>query len=226
MPNSFLGFPVRRALLADYAKKTETLLSVYSDPGINLLELWMSLDGWGQTKSSGAVISIGSNKLTLKAPKNYGGSAQVDKTPNLFVTTPTWAKKTKWKTDCRLVAETPGAGQIWILSGGPGTERHAGFVVDAGKLYGTVSNGTTEVRTAALANWSGSAYDKTVTLELDYKATSADFYFNDTLSDTLSTGLPTGTAWADTLFYANPYMDDNQNALYFYSSYLKLWKEQ
>lgn len=213
-------------MLADYAKKTDTLASVYADAGINLLELWLSLDGWSQIKSSGATISIGSNKLTVIAPKMYGGYAQLDKTPNVFVTAPTWAKKTKWKADCRLKADAPGAGKIWILSGGPANERHAGFVVDAGKLYGTISNGTTELRTAALADWSGDSYDHTVTLELDYKGTCADFYLNDTLVATLATGLPTGTAWADTLFLVFPYMDDNQNALYFYCSFLKLWKEQ
>ena len=201
------------------------IASVYDDPGINILEWFASIDGWTVAKSVGSAIVVNGNRLDIYIAPSLGGYGYVNKTPNIFVTAPSWAKKARWKADVYFEAPTPNKGLVWVVHGGPSTGQHVGFKIADGILYGSVGNGTTETLTGLIENWGSAGFTKTKTLEINYKVTSCDFYVDESLVATLSSGLPTGTSYANTLINFYVYVDGGENLYRLRSSFLKLWKE-
>lgn len=226
MPNSFLGFPVRRAMLADYALKTDTIADLYQGAGLFLLTWFDSLDGYYSASSPAGGVTLSSTGVTLTTAGGGTDWASLYKDPTNFTTQLSWAKQAKFKTEPVITATGSSLPIMDICLGERATGRHVGFKVDGGKLYGSVGNGSAETLTPAIEDWGASGYYKQKTLEVRYDGSKADFYVDGVLMDTLNTGLPTGTTNAGRLMRA--YVASNGSANYhgIVMSYWKAWKEQ
>lgn len=226
MPNSFLGFPVRRAMLADYAKKTDTIADLYQGAGLFLLTWFDTLDGYYVASSPAGGVTISSTGVTLTTAGGGTDWASLLKDPTNFTTQLSWAKGAKFKTEAVLTATSSSLPILDVCLGERATGRHIGFTVQGGKLYGSVGNGSTELKTAAIEDWGASGFYQQKTLEVIYDGAKADFYVDGILKDSLATGLPTGTTNAGRMMRA--YVSSNGSANYhgIVMSYWKAWKEQ
>jgi len=79
------------------------------------------------------------------------------------------------------------------------TNRHIGFKVINKTLYATVANGTTE----STINCGDMPYRLNTTFEFNYNGTSVEFFVNGVSVGTLSTNIPTGSASAEEVLFAN-----------------------
>lgn len=221
MPNTFLGFPVPRARIAEMVASVD----LYAAKGITWLTLFDSLDGIYKASSPAGGVSLTSTSIQL-ATNNAGTSwASAYKDPSEFKSQPSWAQGVKFKTDATFSSSPASGGRIDLVAGSPGTGRHVGFCVIDGILYGTVGNGTTETKTPALENWGASGYYQTKTLEVIYDGTKAVFYVDGVEKATISTGLPTGTTHARILWRAFVQNLGNLNYMGLVMSHYRVYKD-
>jgi len=225
VPNSFLGFPVPRAWMADYAKKADCIADIYSAAGIYFQTFFPSLDGFYVSSTPANGVSISNTKLSLATAGGGTDFASIYKDPDTWTTLLSWAKKAKFKVDALFIGTTDSLPKMDILWGREDSYRHFGFCVRAGVLYGTVGNGSAEALTAALADWGSSGYYENRTLEAIFNVTDCEFWVDGVKLATLSAGLPTGTTHANWLFRA--YVRANASANYhgLNLSFFKAWKE-
>lgn len=225
MPNTFLGFPVRRAMLADYALKTEAMASEYDDAGYYWGSLLESLDGFSASSSPADGVSIDYTGIQLATQLGGTDWANLQKAPVVLATALTWDKKAKWKSSITFAHSVESIGIIDVCMGYPDTARHVGFTVRAGKLYASVGNGSAETLSPALADWGSAGYFETHDLKVDYKITSCDFYLDGVLVATISTGLPSGATNANCLMRVYVRANASVKSVQAAVSYWKAWHE-
>jgi hypothetical protein len=223
MPNSFLGFPVRRALLADYAKSTDVLASLYDATGVNYLPTFDSMDGMVKSPTGDGTIAITDGYPAITLPGN-GGAAYLLQRP--FENLPAdidWTTRKRFKAQINVYAATLNDAIYWLTIGSRLTSNHVGFCILGGKLYASVGGGGVNTKSLALLDHSGGEYSFTARLEIDFIPGSAKFYVDSILAATIITGLPTGTDEAKQLMtmYANEGSGSNLTlfSLYRYQAY-------
>lgn len=168
----------------------------YDDPDYFFFDWFTSLDGFYVTSSPADGVTLSENHLALATQGGATDWASAMKTPDTLFPLWDWAKQAKFKTEVLFAANSDSLPKFDVIWGDADTGRHFGFVVQDGKLYGSVGNGSAQTLTAALADWGSSGYYETHKLEAVYKVTSVDFYVDDVLAGTLTTGLPGGTTAA------------------------------
>ena len=216
MPNSFLGFPVPRARIADMIASAAppslhhtqhenggsdeidaTGLTGTGGAGFDILKYFDVSDTFNALNSSDQSVS-GSGSVTLNE-----GSVTMD----TGVTANSIASTTKFVPfdsigynfgvtiaatfPVTIISSTSVTGNFTVITGRTGTLPHCGFKVVAGILYGTVGNNSTET-TVALLTIAATSYTAKYTLSFVFTpATDCKFYVDGVLKGTISTNLPT-----------------------------------
>ena len=195
----------KEVMWADEVNLNETLRRMVS----NNIVFWFN-NNWlpsgmvhNGVSGSGS-ISWTSNALTLATGATSGSYAYVDKYVGSNFS---WDAKRIFRADVYFYWADTNC-YAWIVSGicspnsSTSTDRHIGFKLINGTLFGTVADGTNEA-TVALKTVGALEADS---LMVEYTpGTKADFYINGTYIDTITGYLPSGTTDAHYLFRASIY---------------------
>jgi hypothetical protein len=197
----------------------------YDDPDYFFLTWFTSLDGFYQASSPAGGVTLGEYNVSLATQGGANDYASLMKTPDTFLNLWSWGKQAKFKTEVLFAANGDSLPKFDLVWGDTDSGRHFGFAVRAGKLYGSVGNGTTQTLTDPIADWGSAGYYQTHKLEAIYKVSSVDFYLDGALAATLSTGLPTGTGSARRMIRLYVRANGSTNYHGMNISYWKAWKE-
>lgn len=225
MGNSFIGFPVPRAKIADMIAGAAPPLIHHTDHenggadevdctglagagGISLpfddlfWTTWFeSLDGFDQTLSGTGAISLSRSHVELATGATAGSSARLDKYTDYPVPALSWNKAQQLKTKMWLRSNTSNVCDAWIQRGNIGTNKHIGFKVTGGKLYGTIGNGSVET-TLELETLGASNYTEERELIAKFSpGAECRFYVDSVDKGAIATNLPGGLAYSDYLAY-------------------------
>lgn len=203
MPNSFLGFPVRRATLADYAKTTDVLASLYDAQGVNFLGSFDSLDGFGQTPGGDASIAISDGFPAITIPGSGGASFLLQKGFETLPAAIDWTTRKRFKAQINVYATALSLAEYWLTIGSRNTSNHVGFRIKDGDLKASVGGGGINTLSAVLQHHEDTEFFFTARLEVDFTPAAALFYVDGVLAATIATGLPTGAdeaKWLMTMF--------------------------
>jgi hypothetical protein len=198
----------------------------YDDPDYFFQTWFASIDGFYTASSPANGVSISETHLTLATQGGGTNWASAMKTPDTFLSLWDWQTQAKFKTEITFAANGDSLPKFDVIWGDPDTGPHFGFAVKAGKLYGSVGNGSAQTLTDPLAHWGSSGYYETHKLEAVYKATSVDFYLDDDLAGTLNAGLPTGTNAARRIIRLYLRANTSTNYHGMNISYWKAWKQK
>ncbi|MDP2362535.1 MAG: hypothetical protein Q8M94_02065 [Ignavibacteria bacterium] len=251
MANLFLGFPVPRAKIADMIagsappslhkvqhQKAGTdeidctglvgaggITNLYDAGGIFISDYLESIDGWGKDLADGGFFSLDWMGIYTGVGGISGAYAWAYKAIRLRQTSFNWDKKVSFLLDARLQRAAANSGIQYIVSGNPFAERHVGFKIDNGVLYGSVGNGAVETLTPAIETLGAGSYELMRRLECQYEPGSCNFWVNGVPKGPITTNLPTGET--DTEFLMMIVVDDNAKAIahWIRTSWFKLWKE-
>lgn len=215
MANLFIGFPVPRAKIADMIAgsappslhKTQHqnggsdeidctgLVGAggggLSFDGLFLSLLFESLDGYKQTKTGSGTIVLNERGIILGTGSTINSLARLSKLNNYLSPRWNWSKNSEFKTYVEIQSETSAVCNALIQVGNFGNNKHYGFKVTGGKLYGTTGSGAAE-STVELETLGAGAYDIYRSLKAVLTAGSkVEFYVDDVKRGEISTNLPT-----------------------------------
>lgn len=114
-----------------------------------------------------------------------------------YLTTFSWDKRREFRTKVFFSSNTNQ--EIWIITGLKNTNKHIGFKVVNGTLYGTVADGTTE-STVDLDSAVSPSGTKNLRCVLS-AGEKVEFYVDGVKKGELTTNLPSGTGYASTLMH-------------------------
>ena len=218
MGNSFIGFPVPRAKIADMITGSAPPIIHHEDHesggddevdctglagagGITLPwsdlyweMIFLSIDGFYTSDGGEGTVSVMEDGVCLHSGNAAGSYAALRKVIGHTWTPLTWDKKRQIRFALYICSDTDNIGDFYLCSGDAPTDRLIGFLARAGVLYGiTRSNGAetlVEVRTLGLSDYRGN-----LALEVKfYPGERCDFYVDGVLEGTSSENLPAGTS--------------------------------
>jgi len=249
MANLFIGFPVPRAKIADMITGEAAPKDHHADHedggsdevdctglegaggisfpygGLLAQFLFTSIDGFYQDNSGTGVITLDDSTLYFTSGLNADSKARLEKSPAYLIPRQNYDKNSELKTQIRFHSYTSATGNFVAVLGYDETYKHIGFKVLAGKLYGTVGNGSAET-TVELQTLGAGAYDVTRDLKAVLTAGSkCEFFVDGTKVDEITTGLPTGEVSAATLLVleaSNPGVAEEKRM---YLSIWNIWQE-
>jgi len=198
--------------------------NLYDHGGFYFRTLFQSLDGWTQSTSGSGTINIYSDYLDLDTGTTADSIVAVYKQPSYPLNALAWDKNRRLRT--RLYINNLQTGEndvIWIIAGAFGTYRHIGFKVLAGTLYGTVADGSTE----NTLNIQTVAEGDELLLEVVLTAgIQAEFFVNGVSQGTLTANLPSGTAYADVIFYPRVHNATTAGSIEIFITEVKFLQEE
>lgn len=249
MGNSFIGFPVPRAKIADMIADTAPPKIHHTDHenggadeldctgltgagGISLpfddlfWTTWFeSLDGFHQVLSGTGAISLTTSYVELATGATAGSSARLDKHTDYPVPVLSWDKSQQLKTKMWLRSNDSNICDCWIQRGNVGVSQHIGFKVTAGKLYGTIGDSSNEtvleIETLGVSNYM-------VERELIAKfipGVECRFYVDGVDKGAISTNLPSGVYSGDYLMYSKLENPGVAETKYLLLSIFQFWQE-
>ena len=173
------------------------IASRYDDPHIFLETNFESLDGFYNTGSSGAAVTISDAQLELATGTTINALAYLRKEHTIQFPLGSWDVVKKFRVMVYLQGSINEVGINFIGTGKSYTLRHVGFVVLDGDLCGCVHNGSS-LTTVSLDDWGSGTYSKTKYLEAIFTpASKAEFYINGVKIDEITSGLPSGYSDAE-----------------------------
>ncbi len=199
MPNLFLGFPVSRAAFAEVAGRVAGAALPFSD--YYFRTFFDSLDGVHQFTAGSATILLSYQYVQLNVTASAGDSCYIRKYPLFPLVPMDWAKDRTFRTRVKITSDTNSTITVWICTGNINLFWGVGFYFNAGKLYARTKNNVsnTDVEIADLGT---SGFAVTYDLKVVFTAgVDAKFYLDGVLVATITTNLPTGTTYADRLYY-------------------------
>lgn len=230
MPNTFLGFPVPRATIADMIAanapsklhKTQhqlggtDALDVTGLPGAGggggitipfpayyyqgIIE---SLDGYDLNLASGGAISIDSSGATIKTSVVGTGIAILERILWIPDAILDWSNDRQISFTAYFLSLVNNIALLKLTSGDSGANTHIGFKVINGVLYGTVGSGAAETTVSLLA-LGVFEYGTYYILRAVYTAgVKCEYYVNNVLKGTITTGLPTGPDYSTFIMAAS-----------------------
>ena len=167
----------------------------------HFFSIFESLDGYGKTLDGAGTLTIGTTGMVSTTGSTNGNNNEVQKlsyTPNLYAFS--WDKNKASKFS--IGYQNPVSNTVAKIGIGdlqaPLTNRHIGFVITNGAVYGSVANGTSETSLNLNTTLSNNVF---YLLEFRYVAGSGvNFYIDNTLVGTISTNLPSGKTNSEWIF--------------------------
>ena len=249
MGNSFIGFPVPRARIADMIAGAAPPLIHHTDHetggddevdctglagagGVSLPfeDLYYhtyldSLDGMEQITDGGASISLSTSFVTLTAAAAQWDKAIIKKEPYYPRITPVWSKNREFQTKAQMWMVTNSNGEIYIGTGDVEQNDGFGFAVIGGKLYGrSIAGGTPS--NIELEDFGTSGFLEVRSLRAVLTAGSKiEYYVNGVLVGTETTTLPSDDSYAPLYLHAVAYNPLDCAATRLYLAEFQLWQE-
>lgn len=228
MPNSFLGFPVPKAKIAEMIEGYAPPLAHHErheaggDDEIDCT----GLVGAGGGAGAGAVgiqqipesttpynpsvtgtgaVTIDGEGLKIATGATAGSTALIARVLLLAVSPISWGDDRTIEAAVKFVASGSSTGLEYYGWGNYDFNTFIGFQVDDG-VFQAVWGGGGSLSTYTIADWGAGAYLEGKYLKAVFTAGSKiEFYVNNTLVHTATTNLPTGTLYADTILSAKSY---------------------
>lgn len=200
------------------------IASAYESPGVYYNPSFDSGDGIPNNMSAGSTVDYGTGYLALDVPGVANEYARIYKEFTNYPSTLSWSKAAKFSAHVLMAALTTDKGDFFITIGGRDTERHVGFCIIDGILYGSVGNGAAQTKTAALSDMSGFSFNFASLLAIDFTSVRCKFYLDNVEVAELTTGLPTGTIYAKILFNLYASNRDQANNLNVNLYQYKAWR--
>ena len=227
MPNSFLGFPVPRAKIADMIAAAAppalhhaqhenggsdeidaTGLTGAGGGGISLSsffpisEPFSSIDGYSQTIQNGGSITLTSTSLNLRTSSTASGRASLYKDSGASKAWTSWDKDKVFSVDFSFIYTATVCDYIYIQHGKNGTNKHIGFKIIDSVLYGTVGNGSAETTVTLETFTTPSTQIVRILTAVFTAGVKCEFYVDGVLLGTITTNLPSGVDTSLRLFQA------------------------
>lgn len=249
MPNSFLGFPVARAKIADMISGSappSNHHTQHEDGGSDemdltglvgaggegvpfkdfLVELLVDLaERWYPQHTGTANTTDGIQGLVLYTGVTADSVGNLSKNLLASLSPLSWDKETKFNSYVNLDFKTNNIGDFWLVSGWPGNNVHIGFHVTGGKLYGSMYNSSLHTTTEYIDLGAG-AFD--VDKRLRWHLTpgvKVEFYINDVKLGELDCSSLTGTTNISNYFVWEIKNTGTATDKQAYISYLSFWQE-
>ena len=220
MGNSFIGFPVPRAKIADMITGEAAPKDHHADHenggddevdctglegagGITLPWadlywefLFLSIDGFHCASGGEGTCSIMEDGVCLHTGYTAGSYAILRKIIGHTWTPLNWSKKRRIRFALYIKSDADNVGDFYLCSGDVTYGPLVGFLVRAGTVYGiTRSNGYETL--VALKVLSAGAYGTTLSLDCRfYPGDRCDFFIDGVLEGTTGANLPTGSSYA------------------------------
>jgi len=224
MGNSFIGFPVPRAKIADMITGEAAPKEHHGDhesggddevdctglagagggslpfDDINLVETIQGKNCLYQYTGASGVISAESDGVKADTGTTINSYAEIFKL--LYPCQPalTWPKKRTVTLNVDFSFSDGGNDEFWMVSGERGNNRHIGFKVINQILYGTCYQAAESV--VALSGGANPGFNyQAYSLKFIYDgAASVKFYVDGVLRGEITTNIPTGSSDANRLF--------------------------
>jgi hypothetical protein len=250
MGNSFIGFPVPRAKIADMIAGAAPPLIHHTDHenggddevdctglagaggGLGfddyLFETFFeAIDGYYIDKPGAEVCEVDKNDLEIDLLSTANSYVTLTKDVDRQNPVMTWDKERRLRFAIWAKSYTDKFGDFdMILAYDADTGNHIGFLIRDGVLKGSVGNGsaqtTVDLYTIGVSTWT---YAKRLELH-HYPNTRVDFYIDDVLTGTIDTPslLPSGINYADVLLRIAVKNNAHAKQLKFRVSQWKLWQ--
>jgi len=191
MPNTFLGFPVPRARIADMIDTATAGLVESAD--IRIESLIDASDCFTVTNTGLSVVTEARTGITLTSGIVLNDSSEVRK--DFYSNDPllTWDKNRTVSYDVDFSFSDGNNAEFHIVNGIIGALGHVGFKYDNVQLYG-VWRGALGQQSTVLTDGGFPFSYTSYTLKFVFTAaTKIEFYVDGTLRGTATTGIPTGT---------------------------------
>lgn len=235
MGNSFIGFPVPRARIADMIAglappsdhKTQ-----HQDGGSDELDvtglvgaggagglfkgLWLDdwdpeATIWHKTFTGTSALNRSYETLALKTDDDGDATATLYRKTSQSIPTLTWEKKRHLLFQCYLDCDSDTLSRLRVCTGNRSSTRYFGFDIYNGDLRGVTCGGGGPTR-MVIKTFSGGFIGEDILLEaILFPGDKVEFWVNGVLEQTATTDLPTGTTNANYIFYL--FVDNNGNAI-------------
>lgn len=226
MGNSFIGFPVPRAKIADMIAGAAPPLIHHTDHetggddevdctglagagGITLPlddlyfhTFFENIDGYTQSNYGGGGVTLSTENISVACAGGNGDRGQIYKAVAKKYVPLTWAKDREFRVQAGFYAATNSTQKLQIGTGHLWTGYGFGFKIQDGllKAYSKGSGGTYE---ETIEDLGASGYDIGRKLRARLTAgTKVEFWVDGVLVKTDTTCYPTGTTYADRIFQA------------------------
>lgn len=244
MGNLFLGFPVARSKIADMitgtAPPSKHHLQHEKDgsdevdatglagaggitipwPDLYIQLLFESIAGYYQYVTASGTINVDKYGINVNTGGTPNSRTYLEKRPSKLFPQFNWGKSTKLITAAEFSSSTSAVADFWLIIGAKSNAKHVGFKVTAGKLYGTVANGSSEsileIETFGEANY----WIEKRLLQATLTTEKCEFYVDEVLQGQITTNLPTGIDDSPNILLIeanNPDVSEEK------SIYLSLW---
>ncbi len=191
-------------------------------------ELFPALDTYTQTTSNSGPITLTAQYLTVKSGATISSYAEMYRLDGYPFPTLTWDKERTFQVQAKLVSETDENGHLFILSGRNGAfNRHIGFKVEDGVLYGEVANGSALFQTT-LETLGVAAYSEFRRLEAKhFPGVRTEFWVDGVKvgENTTVSEIPSGSGGAIAILELRAGNPSNAKNIEVQVSSVKVWQE-
>ena len=227
MPNSFLGFPVPRAKIADMIAAAAppslhhaqhenggsdeidaTGLTGAGGSGIGIKDFFIftssfeSLDGYLQNTAGTGTITLDHPCVILDTGLLATGEARLYKDMQAYFPFPNWGKDAVFSLYATFDSNTSNNGRFRIFCGDSVDFGQIGFEVEAGVLYGMCAKSSAHATVALQTLGAGSYYEFRFLQAVFTAGSKVEFYVDGVLKGEITTNLPTVTEIFTTFFSA------------------------
>lgn len=249
MGNSFIGFPVPRAKIADMiatdapptlhnenhesgGKDEIDCTGLVGAGGIALPlddfyfdTFFVNKDRWHCVTNGTGTVTFYDDYSKVSTGATAGALAKIYKEIDYPLVPLTWEKERILKIAARIYSLVDNICDCWIGSGSPTGNEFIGFKVTAGKLYSRCLSSAGET-VAEIMDLGASAYTVTLNLKCHLQpGVRCDFWVDGVQRDAITTNLPTGDGDADEVIsirIENPGSNNDKRAQF---SHSQLWQE-
>lgn len=195
------------------ATPTAGIASRYADTNLFWATNFESLDGFYDSGSSGATVTLTEAMLELNTGTTNTALAYLRKDHTIQLPVGTWNKARRFRAMVYFYSTANNVGLNSIGTGKSLALRHIAFCVEDGILQGSAHNGSSRT-TVNLEDWGSGSYSVGKHLEAIFTPGSkAEFYVDGELIDEITTGLPSGPTDAEHWIFAYVKNTDGANNL-------------
>ena len=249
MGNSFIGFPVPRAKIADmitgtappaiHATQHETggsdVLDGTKIPGAGGVTLpfsdyfyntrFDSIDGIRQSASGGGSLALNYQQLEIECNGVNNAFAQIEKTPNFPCVQLSWDKNREFKTQVNFKSAVVANTIMVVGTGYLHNNTGFGFTCIDG-IFKAVSQVGAVQEEFIIEDWSAAPFSEDRRLRAHKTgANEIKFYVDDVLVYTATTTIPSGTSYNEKVMYMFVWNNGESGQTWIRLSDFTIWQE-